>query len=217
MVDSEVCGSRVCVYLFADTFGQGSSYFPQYDLIAQNDRVRITKEVYTVALLPRARANFIDFTAIALLCAAGLGFSLAKAGHAGVNQVIQGTPDVEIDVYITGLKTKDLDLFKVGEPSSITIRNQPVKPPMTITKVEHNPKQVAFLSSDGKKAVAFDDPANPIAHDFTITVKDNAEETADGYVIRGNKIKVGNQIELEAKKYRVQGVVVDVRVAQPTK
>lgn len=215
MVDSEVCGPRVCVYLFADTFGQGSSYFPQYDLIAQNDRVRISQEVYTVALLPRARANFIDFTAIALLCAAGLGFGLAKAGHAGVNQVITGTPDVEIDVYITGLKTKDLNLFKVGDSSAITIRNQPVKPPMTITKVEHTPKQVAFLSPDGKKAVSFDDPANPIAHDFTVTVKDKAEETDDGYVIRGNKIKVGNQIELEWKKYRVQGVVVDVRSIAP--
>jgi len=38
MVDSEMCGPRDRVYLFADTFGQGSSYFPQYDLIAQTDR-----------------------------------------------------------------------------------------------------------------------------------------------------------------------------------
>lgn len=162
--------------------------------------------------LPRVRANFIDFSLVAIILAAGLGFGLQKAGHAGVNQVIQGTPKVAIDVYITGLKTKDLELFKVGAPSSITIRNQPVKPPMTITKVEHAPKQVAFLSPDGKKAVSFADPANPIAHDFTITVTDQAEETEDGYVVRGNKIKVGNQIELEAKKYRVQGVVVDIRV-----
>ncbi len=166
-----------------------------------------------MALLPRARANFIDFTALALILAAALGFGLAKAGLAGVNEVIKGTGEVEVDVYITGLKTKDLNLFKVGDKSSITIRNQPVKPPMTITKVEHNPKQVAFLSPDGKKAVSFDDPANPIAHDFTITVKDEAEETDDGYVVRGNKIKVGNQIELEAKKYRVQGVVADIRAA----
>ena len=82
---------------------------------------------------------------------------------------------------------------------------------MTITKVEHTPKQVAFLSPDGKKAVSFADPANPIAHDFTVTVVDDSEKTDDGYVVRGNKIKVGNQIELEHFKYRVQGVVVDIR------
>lgn len=164
-----------------------------------------------MALLPRARVNLVDFCLITLVCAAGLGFFLAREGHAGVNKVITGTPRIAIDVYITGLKTKDLDLFKVGEPSSITIRNQPVKPPMTITKVERTPKQVAFLSPDGKKAVSFADPANPIAHDFTVTVVDDSEKTEDGYVVRGNKIKVGNQIELEHFKYRVQGVVVDIR------
>lgn len=165
-----------------------------------------------MALLRRARLNLIDLCLLIVVCAAGFGFFMAEKGYAGVNKVIQGTPKIAVDVYITGLKTKDLDLFKVGEKSSITIRNQPVKPPMTITKVEHTPKQVAFLAPDGKKAVSFADPANPIAHDFTVTVVDDSEQTEDGYVVRGNKIKVGNQIELEAFKYRVQGVVVDIRV-----
>ncbi|HEY9714881.1 MAG TPA: DUF4330 family protein, partial [Chroococcales cyanobacterium] len=73
--------------------------------------------------------------------------------------------------------------------------------------------QVAFLSPDGKKALSFNDPANAIAHDFLVTVVDEAERTADGYVIRGNKIKLGNQIELEGFKYRVQGVVADIKPA----
>ncbi len=137
---------------------------------------------------------------------------MAKAGHAGVDKVVKGTGKVAIDVFITGLKTKDLDLFKVGEKSAITIRNQPVQPPMTIEKVQRWPKQVSFLSPDGKKAVAFPDPANPIASDFLVTVVDDAtERTDDGFVIRGNKIKIGNQIELEAFKYRVQGVVADIK------
>jgi hypothetical protein len=74
---------------------------------------------------------------------------------------------------------------------------------------------VSFLSPDGKKAVAFADPANSIASDFLVTVVENsAEVTDDGFVIHGNKIKVGNQIELEAFKYRVQGVVADIK-AEP--
>lgn len=161
-------------------------------------------------LLKRFNAFDLAILLIGLVCV--LGFGLARAGHAGVDQVIQGMNKVAIEVYITGLKTKDTDMFKVGEKCSITIRNQPVQPPMTIAKVEHWQKQVSFLSPDGKKAVAFPDPANAIAHDFLVTVTDpEAERTADGFVIRGNKIKVGNQIELESFKYRVQGVVVDIR------
>ncbi|MDQ5937410.1 MAG: hypothetical protein QG574_4769 [Cyanobacteriota bacterium erpe_2018_sw_21hr_WHONDRS-SW48-000092_B_bin.40] len=161
----------------------------------------------------KRRLNILDYGLVVVTLLSAAGFGLAKAGHAGVNQVIKGTHKVNIEVFITGLKTKDINLFKVGDKSSITIRNQPVQPPMTIVKVDHQPKQVAFLSPDGKKAMAFPDPANSIAHDFYVTVQDEADATDDGYVIRGNKIKLGNQIELEAFKYRVQGVVVDINQA----
>jgi hypothetical protein len=163
------------------------------------------------------RLNAFDFGLVVLVLLCGLGFGLARAGHAGVDAVVQGKGKVAIDVFITGLKTRDLDIFKEGDPSSITIRNQPVTPPMKIVHVEHTPKQVSFLSPDGKKALAFPDPANPIAHDFLVTVVDDAERTADGYVIRGNKIKLGNQIELEGFKYRVQGVVADIKDWDGTK
>jgi len=158
--------------------------------------------------------NFFDYGLLVVILLAGIGFGLARSGLAGVNQAIEGVSKVAIDVYITGLKTRDLDLFKVGEKASITVRNVPLQPPMTIVQVTHNPKQVAFLSTDGKKAVAYPDPANAIAHDFLVTVVDEAERTKDGFVVRGQKIKVGNPIELEGFKYRAQGVVVDVR-AQP--
>jgi hypothetical protein len=159
---------------------------------------------------PKKRINAFDYSLSVVALLSILGFGLAKAGHAGVNQEISGTPRVQIAVVITGLKTRDLNLFKVGDTSSFTIRNQPVYPPMKIVKVDHQPKQISFLSPDGKKAVAFPDPANGMAHDFNVTVEDVADQTKDGYVIRGNKIKLGNQVELEGFKYRVQGVVVDI-------
>jgi hypothetical protein len=155
--------------------------------------------------------NKLDFALALVILVCVLGFSLASAGHAGVDKVIEGHNKVAIDVCIAGLKTEDLDIFKVGDKSAITIRNQPVQPPMTVSKVEHVPKQMAFLSPDGKKVLSFADPTSPISHDFLVTVVDEAERTADGYVIRGNKIKLGNLIELEGFKYRVQGVVVDIK------
>jgi hypothetical protein len=142
-----------------------------------------------------------------------LGFGMAKAGHAGVNQVIKGQGKVNIQIYFVGLKTADLNLFKVGEKSSFTIRNQPVYPPMTIVKAERWPRQIAFMSPDCKKALAFPDPTQPLAHDFVVTIQADADITNDGYVISGNKIKIGNQVELESFKYRVQGVVVDINQA----
>ncbi|MBK7836874.1 MAG: hypothetical protein IPJ49_04125 [Candidatus Obscuribacter sp.] len=80
-----------------------------------------------------------------------LGLGLAKAGKAGVNQEIKGTPRVNIEVFITGLKTKDINLFKEGDKTSITIRNQPVHPPMTIVKCEHQQNKLPFLHLMAKK------------------------------------------------------------------
>jgi hypothetical protein len=159
----------------------------------------------------KRQINLFDagFIVVILLAIAGLG--LASKGHAGVDKQITESGVIAVDIFFVGIKTLDVNLFKVGDPSALTIRNQPVTPPMKITKALHWAKQVAFLSPDGKKALSMNDPANPIAYDFLVTVQeDNAEHSKDGWVIRGNKIKVGNQVELESEKYRVQGVVVDI-------
>lgn len=159
------------------------------------------------------RLNKLDLAVGLIICLCALGFLTARAGHAGVDSIIEGNGKVAIDVFFAGLKTEDLDIFKVGDKAAITIRNQPIQPPMTISKVQHNPKQTAFLSNDGKKVLTFADPTNPLANDYLITVIDDAEITKDGYVVRGNKIKVGNQVELEGFKYRFQGMVVDITPA----
>ncbi len=161
-----------------------------------------------------SRFNPLDLALVLIIVAAGLGLLMARAGYAGVDKAIEGTAQVDIDIYLAGFKTKDPELFKCGEKTALTIRNQPVEPPMTIKAVKHCPKQVAFLSPDGKKALSFADPSQPLAHDFIITISDQAERTKDGFVIRGNKIKVGNQVELESFQYRVQGVVVGISAQQ---
>ncbi len=158
----------------------------------------------------RRSLNALDSAVLIVILLSTIGFSLARAGHAGVNKTIQSVTRIAIKVLFVGLKTEDTNLFKVGDKAAITIRNQPVQPPLTISAVQQCPKQVAFLSPDGKKAVAFPDPSQPLAHDFLVTLTDEAELTADSYVLRGNKIKVGNLIDIEGFKYRVQGVVVNL-------
>ena len=156
------------------------------------------------------RLTVLDLTVIAVIITALAGFGLAKAGYAGVNQIIEGTHKVNISVYLIGLKTLDPEIFKKGEKAAITIRNRPVHPPMTISKVKHWPHKASFLKPDASGVVAFADPATPYAHDFLVTLLDEADATRDGFVIRGNKIKIGNLVELEGFKYRAQGVVVDI-------
>jgi hypothetical protein len=183
----------------------------------QNQRASQQERIYLVVIektdneQKKRKLNPFDAGLIVIIMLGLLGFRLAKSSHAGVNSAITESGSLSIDVAFTGIKTLDTDMFKVGSPVSITIRNVPTQPPMRISKVQHTPKQVTFLAPDGKKAIAFPDPANPNAHDFLVTVQeDHAEKTNDGWVIHGVKIKVGNPIELEAAKYRVAGVIADV-------
>jgi hypothetical protein len=156
------------------------------------------------------RYNAFDAALLAVVAVAIAGFMLARAGHAGVNKVIHGTQKVDILIFFAGVKTRDLDLFKVGDPSALTIRNQPVYPPLTITAVKHSPKQIAFLAPDGKSAISLPDPTIPLANDFEVTVTNNADVTDDGYVVCQQKLKIGNMVELEGFNYRIQGVVAGI-------
>jgi hypothetical protein len=156
------------------------------------------------------RFNPLDFFCLVVLLIAAAGFFLAKAGYAGVDQVITGKAVVNVDIYFAGVKTKDPKMFKKGDKTSLTIRNQPIEGVLTIADVKDQPKQVSFLTPSGK-IIAVEDPAQPLAHDFTVTVASEAERTNDGYVVKGGqKIKIGNQVELESFSYRVQGVVVGI-------
>lgn len=157
------------------------------------------------------KINALDAVVVCTILASAVGFGLAKAGLAGTDKIItKGPGKVAISIYFSGVKTLNTDLFEVGSGTNVTIRNRPVTPAMTITKVDHWQHKASFLSSDGKSAIAFADPSIPIAHDYVVTVTDQAEGTDDGYVIRGNKVKIGNQVDLEGMNYRLTGVVVDI-------
>lgn len=157
------------------------------------------------------KINALDAVVVCTILASAVGFGLAKAGFAGTDKIItKGPGKVAISIYFSGVKTLNTDIFDVGSGTNVTIRNRPVTPAMTITKVDHWQHKASFLSPDGKSAIAFADPSIPIAHDYIVTVTDQAEGTDDGYVIRGNKVKIGNQVDLEGMNYRLTGVVVDI-------
>jgi hypothetical protein len=157
------------------------------------------------------KANLLDAAVMLLVVVSLAGFFLAHAGYAGVNQVLKGQTTVSLDLFLPNVRTTDQSLFKTGDKTALTVRNQPVYPPFTITAVKRTPRLIAFPSTGGKSLTSFTDPAQPYANDYLVTVSDQAEITNDGYVIHGNKIKVGNQIDIEGFKYRVSGTVLDIR------
>ena len=155
--------------------------------------------------------NLIDASLVLTILMSLLGFILARNSMAGVDKVVEGRPNVKISVLIVGLKSLDSNIFKVGDNTNLTIRNQPVEPALQIVDVKSMPRKVTFLAKDNITPIAIPDVANPYARDYLITLSQKAEMTKDGFVICGNKLKIGNQVDLEDFKYRVQGVVVDIK------
>jgi hypothetical protein len=158
------------------------------------------------------RINIIDFTGLALALIIALGIILVQSGfYRTSGQVIKGEGDINYTIYIRNMKTLQPDLFKPGKKLSITIRNQP-RGAVEIVKVQSNPKRTSFMLPDGNlKSVA--DPADPNGYDYLVTLKDHAMFTDDGYVTEGIKVKIGLNIEVEGKNFRVPGAIIDVAEA----
>ncbi len=153
--------------------------------------------------------NFLDLLLIFTILFSITGYLLAKAEKTQLNKIIQGKGNIAIEVLIPDIFSENTDLFMVNDKSAITIRNRPYTK-LKIIKIESSPKQVIIpaLSSSSYKAIT--DPTKTNVKDYTVTLTDEALTTNDGYVIGGNKIKIGNQVELEGFNYRLNGRVINV-------
>lgn len=156
--------------------------------------------------------NLLDLFLILTVALSVTGFMLAKAEKTGLNNVIEGKEKIAIELLIsdvnTGSKDKNEDIFKIGDKTAITIRNRPYTK-LDIIKVEHKPKILIIPDFHGSFKTPLD-PTRTNIKDYTVTVSDTALKTFDGYVIGGNKIKIGNQIDLEGFNYRLSGKVINI-------
>lgn len=159
------------------------------------------------------RVNVLDLMLLLVLFAAVLGVGLARTGNAGVNQVLKGEGTAEIDLFFRG-SIADPAMFKVGDKTFITIRNQP-HASLRIVGVKVTPKMVTMPDPAGVKA--YPDPSEPFGKDVVLTVREKAQFTDEAIIMGGQKIKVGVPIEVEGFKYRLRGSIVDVRVIEQPK
>lgn len=157
--------------------------------------------------------NLIDLMVLFVAVAFILGIGLARTGHAGVNKQVRGEGTAEFDLFIRG-PIANPALFKVGDKTFITIRNQPYAG-LTIRSVKVTPKTITVPVPEGVKA--YPDPSDPFSKDVVITLREHAQLTEDAIVLGGNKIKVGVPIDIEGFKYRLRGTIVDVRLVESSK
>lgn len=155
----------------------------------------------------KTKLNFIDVLLLLTVVFSLYGVSLVKAEKSSLNKVIKGKSKVVIEVFIPDVKSK-FELFQTGSKTAITIRNQPYDK-LEIIGIKQIKKEIILPDLMGGFKV-IDDPIRVNEKDILVTLVDHALITDDGYVFGGNKIKIGNYVELEGFNYRLTGKVVDM-------
>ncbi len=160
----------------------------------------------------KSNFNILDSLLILSILLCISGYLLARAEKTGLNNVIEGRENIAIEVFIPDVYSDDLDknngFFKPGEKAAITIRNRPYTQ-LSIIKIDSRPKQIVLPNLSGSHKI-INDPTKQFIQDYFVTLSDTALKTKDGYAIGGNKIKAGNQIELEGFNYRFNGKVINI-------
>ena len=159
------------------------------------------------------RINLLDLGLVLVLALGILGFGLAKAGRAGINAKVKGTTPVEVDCFIRGSIADPAAMFKKGDKTFITLRNQPYSA-VDVISVKSSRRTVTIPAPDGKGVLAVPDPSEPYSKDILVTIREVGAVTDDGVVFGDTKIKVGTPIELEGFKYRLKGSIIDVRTPE---
>ena len=154
------------------------------------------------------KINFLDFIVFLTVLLSLIGFVFANNGKAQINKVIQGKEIVAIEIYLSDVVSDKKDIFMTGDETSLTVRNRPTAK-LKIIQVKTEPKQVV-IPFPGPIYKVVDDPTRANTKNYTVILSDEALKTSDGYILSGNKIKIGNQIELEGFNYRLSGKVTDI-------
>ena len=158
------------------------------------------------------KINLFDALTLLTIIFSISGYLFAKAEKTGLNKVIEGKEKIAIELLVPDVNAGNADfkndLFKIGGKTAITIRNRPYTK-LEIIKSESKPKLLIIPDFHGSFKTPLD-PTRTNIKDYTVTLTDEALKTQDGYVIGGNKIKIGNQIELEGFNYRLNGKVINI-------
>ncbi|MBI1859131.1 MAG: DUF4330 domain-containing protein [Candidatus Melainabacteria bacterium] len=136
-----------------------------------------------------------------------IGYFLIQNKETSINKAIQSTEEIAIEVLIQDTHTNTNELFNTGDNTTLTVRHKPHKK-LKILRIEERPKLLLGYDRTGSYSTA---PKNISDYkDLIVTLQDTATVTKDGYVTGNIKVKIGNQIELEDFKYKLNGKIINI-------
>ena len=156
----------------------------------------------------KIKFNLLNLILLITIIFSVTGYIFAKEEKTSLSKIIEGKENIAIELLIPDVFSDERGIFKAGEKSAITVRNRPYTK-LTIIKTEAKSKFITIPNIGGSYKT-IEDPTKVNVKDYIVTLSDVALKTSDGYVIGGNKIKIGNQIELEGFNYRLNGKVVNI-------
>ena len=157
------------------------------------------------------KLKLTDYIIILLAFAAlAAGFLTAYKKKSFANLPIEKESQIMFDVMFRGVSLSGKSApFKTGDNAFITIRNVPYTK-LKITAVDGSPRMTYIPAKNGKGVQIAEDVSVPGLYDFVIRLEDKAKKTPDGWVIGGNKIKMGMPVVIEGELYRYQGAVSNI-------
>lgn len=154
--------------------------------------------------------NLLDALIVTGVVAGLVGVVAVKSGYSAIDKVVTKQGPAEIDLMIKA-NIEDLTMFKAGDKTFVTIRNQPYDK-VAITAVKAKRSQIAVPTNDGKDFRITTDPTAPFSSEVILTLRSDGMLTDDGIIWGGQKLKVGVPVDVEGLKYRLRGSVLDVRM-----
>jgi hypothetical protein len=154
------------------------------------------------------RISIIDLGALLIVLLVGAGF-LGLRGGTVAQTTQQPMEALTFKMLVRGLSIeKPKELFQPGDQPRVIIRNQPAGQ-VTIKAVQIFDNTVPILQANDKITYV-PDGGSPFSRDILLTLEAQAQQTVDGAVVGGTKLKVATPIELETKSYAIKGSVIGV-------
>ena len=76
--------------------------------------------------------------------------------------------------------------------------------------MDGRPRMTTIPANTSEGFRIIEDVAMPNLFDLIVKLEDTAKKTPDGFVVGGNKLKMGIPVVIEGEKYKYQGTISNV-------
>ncbi len=128
------------------------------------------------------------------------------------NLPIEKEVKINFEVFFRGITISSSveSPFKPGDEAFITIRNVPYTK-LKIIDIAGRQRMTTIPANNKEGYMIVEDASTPNMYDIIVRLEDKAKKTPDGYVVGGNKLKMGIPVVIEGEKYKYSGTVSNIQ------